>query len=223
MRRPKQRNTKSVHGILVAFIVFLLLTDPCGALLYPTSTVLQLTTSMSVPIDIPDSRKVFIDLGFQMNYNLPFDLASFYNPAIWSNALERRRKRQLDGFTGTVRQLLDAENDIHPNDFTAGQLYAGLEHRLQDYGFHRSCLLRSVCELALHPLADNHSYNYSLIVQIITFLLTPSQHEGFGPNEKLYQHRYERAERLGFMGGNCQKAYPKCELDMLNIFSRIVR
>ncbi|KAM8705708.1 hypothetical protein ACLKA7_010068 [Drosophila subpalustris] len=219
MRRPKQHNAIFVNGILV----LLLVTGTEGLLLFPTSSVLQLTASMSVPIDIPDARKVFMDLGFQMNYNLPFNLAAFYNPAIWSNALERRRRRHLDDFTGTVRQLLDAENGIHPNDFTAGQLYAGLEHRLQDHGFHSSCLLRSVCELALHPLADNHSSDYGLIVQIVTWLLTPSQHEGFGPNEKSIQHRYERAERLGFMGGDCQKAYPKCELDVLNMFSKIIR
>lgn len=168
MRRPKQQN----DGILVAIIGLLLTSGTSGMLLFPASTVLQLTSSMSVPIDIPDARKVFMDLGFQMNYNLPFDLLSFYNPTIWSNALERRGRRSTYNITGMARQLLEDESGIHPSDFTAGELYAGLENRLQDYGFHRSCLLRSVCELALHPLADNHSYNYSLIAQIITFLLT---------------------------------------------------
>lgn len=168
MRRPKQQ----YGGILVAVFVFLLTSGTYSLLLYPASTVLQLTSSMSVPIDIPDARKVFMDLGFQMNYNLPFDLVSFYNPTIWSNALERRSRRHFYNFTGTAKQLLEAQSDVHPSDFTAGELYAGLESRLQDYGFHKSCLLRSVCELAVHPLADNHSYNYSLIAQIITFLLT---------------------------------------------------
>ncbi|XP_034112295.1 uncharacterized protein LOC117573300 [Drosophila albomicans] len=224
MRRPQQHNSNSINGLFTVIIVVIvvLTTGTTGFLLYPASTILQLTSSMSVPIDIPDARKVFMDLGFQMNYNMPYDVASFYNPTIWSNALERRR-RHTDGFTGTVKELMEAENGIHPNDFTAGELYTGLERRLEENGFHKSCLLRSVCEIALHPLADDHSYSFTLIVKIITFLLTPSQHEGFGPNEKLYQHRYERAEKIGFMGGDCQKAYPKCELDVLTIFSKIVR
>ncbi|KAH8359135.1 hypothetical protein KR093_004495 [Drosophila rubida] len=221
MRRPQQHNSNSTTLVVFIVLSVILTTGTTGFLLFPTSTVLQLTSSMSVPIDIAN-RKVFMDLGFQMNYNLPFDPASFYNPTIWSNALERR-KRHTDGFSGTVRELLEAENGIHPSDFTAGELYAGLELRLEENGFHRSCLLRSVCELALHPLADDHSYSFNLIVKILTFLLTPSQHEGFGPSEKLYQHRYERAEKIGFMGGDCQKAYPKCELDVITIFSKIVR
>ncbi|KAH8414080.1 hypothetical protein KR222_005307 [Zaprionus bogoriensis] len=219
MGQPKQQNDK----ILVTLIVLFLTSAASGFLLFPSSTILQITSSMSVPIDIPDRRKVFMDLGFQMNYNLPFDLASFYNPTIWSNALERRSRRNPYNFTGEAKQLLEIENGVHPSDFTAGELYAGLEHRLQDFGFHRSCLLRSVCELALHPLADNHSGHYSLIVQIITFMLTPSQHDGFGSHEKLYKHRYERAEQLGFLGGNCQRAYPKCELDVLTLMTRLVR
>ncbi|XP_023161854.1 uncharacterized protein LOC111593370 isoform X2 [Drosophila hydei] len=177
---------------------------------------------MSVPFDL-NKRKVFMDLGFQMNYNLPFNLAAFYNPAFWSNPYERRGKRELYNFTGSTNELLVTESGIHPRDFTAGELYAGIENLLPDYGFHRSCLLRSVCELALHPLADDHGYSQSLVVQIINLMLTPSQHEGFGPHEKLYQHRYERAERLGFMGGDCQKAYPKCELDVLSIVTKLVR
>ncbi|XP_064554700.1 uncharacterized protein LOC135439813 [Drosophila montana] len=221
MRQPQQHNSKSLNGILVAIIVSISITGTCGLLLFPTSTVLQLTTSMSVPIDIPDARKVFMDLGFQMNYNLPYDLASFYNSTIWSNELERR-KRNLNNLTSTAMDLLEAERGVHPRDFTAGELYMGMEGILEDYGFHRSCLLRSVCELALHPLTDNHSYSYSLIVQIISFLLTPSQHDGFGPNEKLYQYRYERAEKLGFIGGDCQQAYPKCKLDVLNIVTNLV-
>ncbi|EDV92522.1 uncharacterized protein LOC6564107 [Drosophila grimshawi] len=219
MRRPKQHNVNSFNGILVVSIGLLIISGTRG-LLHPPISVLQLTSSISVPIDL-NKRKVFMDLGFQMNYNLPFSLDAFYNPTIWSNALERRGKRELENFTGAANALLEAESGIHPRDFTAGELYAGAERVLEDYGFHRSCLLLSVCELALHPFADNHSYN--LFVQVISFLLTPSQHDGFGPHEKLYQHRYERAEKLGFFGGDCQTAYPKCQLDVLNIVTKLVR
>lgn len=169
MRRPRQHNWSS---ILVSISIGLwFITGTCGLLLYPASSVLQLTTSMSVPIDLPN-RRVFMDLGFQMNYNLPFNLAAFYNPSTWSNAYERRRRRELYNFTSAANEVLLAESGIHPRDFTAGELYAGIERLLPDYGFHKSCLLRSVCELALHPLADDHGYSQNLFVQIINFVLT---------------------------------------------------
>ncbi|ALC47291.1 CG13613 [Drosophila busckii] len=195
---------------LLLIFSLLLIGSIHGYLLFPASTVLQLTSSMSVPMDLP-KRVVFMDLGFQMNYNLPFELASFYNPAIWANAYERRHKRQSLNYTA-------ATTNWQPNDYTAGELYAALEQQLQDYGFHSSCLLRCVCELALHPFADNQS----LLVQIINLLLTPSQHEGFAAHEHAAQQRFEQAERLGFMGGDCQRAYAKCELDILGFISRLV-
>ncbi|XP_068156161.1 uncharacterized protein [Drosophila tropicalis] len=183
------------------------------------ATLLQLTSSLSMPLDLPVRTKVFADMGFQMNYNLPYDPASFYNATIWADELARRHKRQLDYGMPLPNDLLN--EGIHPQDFTAGEMYAGLERLLPDYGFHRSCLLRSVCELALHPFAEGHKYN--LITQIIVFLLTPSQHEGFSDREKLYRKRYERAEQIGFLGGDCQRSYPKCELDILSIITRLVR
>ncbi|TDG52207.1 hypothetical protein AWZ03_001488 [Drosophila navojoa] len=219
MRRPRQHNWNSI--LVSISIVVCFITGACGLFLFPPISVLQLTSSMSVPIDLPN-RRVFMDLGFQMNYNLPFDLLSFYNPTIWPNAYERRRRRESYNFTSAANEVVVAESGIHPKDFTAGELYAGIERLLPDYGFHRSCLLRSVCELALHPMADDHGYSQNLFVQIINFVLTPSQHDGFGPNEKQYRYRYERAEKLGFMGGDCQKAYPKCELDLLSIMTKLV-
>ncbi|XP_001359131.4 uncharacterized protein [Drosophila pseudoobscura] len=213
MRRPKQNNGNLSALILIVLIIGqITVKDTHGLLLFPASTSLQVTSSISIPLDLPTRTKVFMDMGFQMNYNLPNLLSSFYNSTIWADELSRRSKRQLNS---------QMDSALHPSDITAGELYVGLEHMLENYGYHRSCLLRSVCELSLHPFAEDHIYG--LVTQVITFLLTPSQHEGFGVGEQLYRDIYERAEQIGFLGGDCQSAYPSCEMDIVNLVTRIVR
>ncbi|XP_022211676.2 uncharacterized protein LOC111066990 [Drosophila obscura] len=214
MRRPKQHNANLSALILIGLCIGL----THGLLLFPATTVLQITSSISIPLDLPTRTKVFMDLGFQMNYNLPNLLSSFYNSTIWADELSRRHKRQLDN---RIEAGLGVESALHPSDFTAGELYEGLEHMLENYGYHRSCLLRSVCELSLHPFAEDHIYG--LVTQVITFLLTPSQHEGFAAGEQLYRESYERAEQIGFLGGDCQREYPSCGMDIVNLVTRIVR
>ena len=80
--------------------------------------------SVSVPVvDLPPDRKVFFDWGLQMNYDMPFNVSSFYMVPIWAT-------------NGTARMsnwhfLTDA---VHRNDFTAKQLYEGLENMLERLG-----------------------------------------------------------------------------------------
>ncbi|XP_016988005.1 uncharacterized protein LOC108050716 [Drosophila rhopaloa] len=218
MFRPEQQNVGKLSQI--SFLLITLTIPIHGLLLFPASTVLQITSSISIPADLNTRTKVFIDMGFQMNYNLPATVSSFYNATIWADELSRRQKRRSgNSLDGNLQQ--DLEGGMHPGDFTAGQLYAGLEHMLETYGFHKSCLLRSVCELARHPFAEDHFYG--VVTQVITFLLTPSQHEGFAEDEQLYRDRYERAEQIGFLGGQCHSSYPSCEIDIINLATRLVR
>ncbi|EDV53863.1 uncharacterized protein LOC6554837 [Drosophila erecta] len=219
MYRPKLQNVGDLGQVTLLLIT--LFRPIHGLLLYPASTVLQLTSSVSIPADLNTRTKVFMDMGFQMNYNLPATVSAFYNATIWADELSRRQKRQLDNSLDANLQQLDLEGGMHPGDFTAGQLYKGVENMLETYGFHRSCLLRSVCELALHPFAENHFYG--MVTEVITFLLTPSQHEGFTEDEQHYRDRYEKAEQIGFLGGQCHLSYPSCEADIINLVTRLVR
>jgi len=168
MYRSKLQNVGDLGQ--VSLLLITLIRPIYGLLLFPTSTVLQLTSSISIPADLNTRTKVFMDMGFQMNYNLPPTVSAFYNATIWADELSRRQKRQLDHSLDANLQQYDLEGGMHPADFTAGQLYKGIENMLETYGFHRSCLLRSVCELALHPFAEDHFYG--MVTQVITFLLT---------------------------------------------------
>ncbi|XP_037732805.1 uncharacterized protein LOC119563467 [Drosophila subpulchrella] len=219
MYRAKQQNVGNLSQVTLLLIT--LVCPIYGVLLYPASTTLQITSSISIPADLNTRTKVFVDMGFQMNYNLPATVSAFYNSTIWADELARRQKRQLDNRLDANLQQENLGDLMHPSDLTAGQLYKGLERMLETYGFHRSCLMRSVCELALHPFAEDHFYG--MVTQVITFLLTPSQHEGFAENEQHYRDKYERAEQIGFLGGQCHRSYPSCKIDIINLATRLVR
>ncbi|XP_034664492.1 uncharacterized protein LOC117898912 [Drosophila subobscura] len=185
-------------------------------LLFPASSVYQITSSLSVPVVIPD-RKLFWDWGLQMNYALPNKPASFYAATIWPDEFSRRGKRQLRNETS--KYVPQGSSDMHPSDFTAGELYESLESMLTRYGFDESCLLRSVCELARHPFDDSQQ---NMLTGLLTFTLTPSLHEAFAPSETLYREVYEQAEQQGFLGQNCAELYPNCKVDFLSGISSLL-
>ncbi|XP_073820058.1 uncharacterized protein [Musca autumnalis] len=202
------------------------------SLLYPQSTSLGLVASVSVPVTeyLPE-RRILIDWCFQMSYDLPYQLSSFYNIPIWpgKHSPIKSRKRSIgtniswpiENHWKAIEKLHNTTSidySRHPSDFTAGELYQSIEELLISYGYDESCLLRSVCELAKHPFDDGDKQG-NILTDIITFILTPSQHEGFDKSEILYRQAYEDAERSGFLGENCAHLYPKCETDLLTLFS----
>ncbi|XP_017091682.2 uncharacterized protein [Drosophila bipectinata] len=185
-------------------------------LLFPASSVYQVTSSLSVPVVIPD-RKLFWDWGLQMNYAFPSQPSSFYAATIWPDEFSRRGKRHLRN--ETEKYLPGGVKSMHPNDFTAGELYESLENMLARYGFDESCLLRSVCELARHPFQDAES---NMLTALLTFTLTPSMHEAFGPKERVYREAYEQAEQYGFMGNDCAGLYTNCPFEFLTGISSLL-
>ncbi|XP_016944497.4 uncharacterized protein [Drosophila suzukii] len=185
-------------------------------LLFPAASVYQVTSSLSVPVVIPD-RKLFWDWGIQMNYALPAQPSSFYAATIWPDEFSRRGRRHLRN--ETAKYLPGGVSTIHPSDFTAGELYESLENMLVRYGFDESCLLRSVCELARHPFKDIEN---NMLTALLTFTLTPSLHEAFGPTENLYREVYEQAEQQGFLGKDCGHLYSNCSVDFLSGISSLL-
>ncbi|XP_030376318.1 uncharacterized protein LOC115625418 [Scaptodrosophila lebanonensis] len=224
MDRTRQR-------IIIAYaisilVVSLLCTSQTHAfLLFPSSSVLQVTSSISILVDLIDTRKLFVDMGLQMNYALPYTVDAFYNMAIWEDEFARG-KREL--YNSTTKYLtsndLDSHhgNTMHPNDMTAGELYVGLERLLENYGIDKTCLMRSVCELAHHPISEDNGYIVDLLAKLLTFVLTPSQHDGFDKNEKECRDRYEHAEQVGFLSGDCEQAFPNCKVNLLKSITKYI-
>ncbi|XP_029409133.2 uncharacterized protein LOC115066652 [Bactrocera dorsalis] len=205
-------------------------------LLHPNNSWLQITGSISYPIiGLPMHRSFYFDWGFQMNYDFPYNLASFYNAPIWK--LEKRdvnndRSRDPRDFSklnfhgvetleyhGLFKNWLDASKDRHFFDFTAGELYNALESLIESYGYHRSCLLQSVCDIAQYPFGAEEQH---VLQDLITFLLTPSWHLGFVASEEAQRKAYETAEWSGTHGLNCRRLYPACRRNFLRTITKVI-
>ncbi|XP_012162756.1 uncharacterized protein LOC101455721 [Ceratitis capitata] len=223
-----------VNNVCSLAIVWLRIIDLAASyLLYPngTTTVLQITASISVPIaHLPPKRSILWDWGIQMNYELPFFLESFYNVPIWPT--DRSNGGRLRRFTEayqnyfeplqnnkTLKNWLDETKNRHIFDFTAGELYRALERLIKSHGYHPSCLLQSVCELAKYPFDANHRH---IITDILTFLLTPSWHLGFDASEHSQRRAYEAAEKFGIHGRNCKKVYENCRKSWLRDITHVI-
>ncbi|KAH8359134.1 hypothetical protein KR093_004496, partial [Drosophila rubida] len=205
---------------------------------------LKLTSSVSVPIaEFYPERRILVDWCFAISYDLPNNLASFYSIPIWPGFANYKAKREVprtdyNDPSFYAKYGYDALAETHPKDFSAGELYAAIEDSLSSYGFHDTCLLRSVCELATHPFDEDHQHILSDILNFVLRLVTttnhailvtksilscsPSQHEGFLESENVYRQAYEQAELDGFLGKDCAQIYSHCKHDILRLITKVM-
>ncbi|KAH8310911.1 hypothetical protein KR044_003442, partial [Drosophila immigrans] len=184
-----------------------------------------MTSSVSVPIaEFYPERRILVDWCFAISYDLPNNLTSFYSIPIWPGFANYKAKRDVprtdyNDLSFYTKYGYNAVSETHPKDFSAGELYAAIEDSLSSYGFHDTCLLRSVCELATHPFDENHEHFLS---DIVNFVLSPSQHEGFLESEHIYKQAYEQAELDGFLGNDCAQIYSHCKHDILRLITNVI-
>ena len=88
----------------------------------------QLVGAVATPIAVPN-KTVSISLGFQLNFVEPWNASEFHMPH------KNRTKRDVDSV-----------------------MYSPIQAFLGEYGFDgETCLLRSICEAALHPFKHKES------------------------------------------------------------------
>uniref|UniRef100_A0A182K548 Uncharacterized protein n=1 Tax=Anopheles christyi TaxID=43041 RepID=A0A182K548_9DIPT len=110
-------------------------------------------------------RRLGINLGFQVNYNLPFRLLDFYKPAYWARALIGVVQGQFKPTT-VVSARTFKRSVTHPSsDLTAGQLYRAAEELLQAMEFGSDCLAKSICELAHSPFHRESGSGEDLLME----------------------------------------------------------
>ncbi|KAL7050188.1 hypothetical protein ACKWTF_003981 [Chironomus riparius] len=120
----------------------------------------------------------------------------------------------------TTKKLKKKKKPKVKRDLTAAELYSGLKDTLKVSGYHEDCLLKSICELARHPLTDHDN---DLVYEILHFVLTPSVHQGFDSETEVDEQRiYEEAETIGNSDGDCELFYSSCESSPLNSISQIM-
>lgn len=76
---------------------------------------------------IPDNRRVGLNVGFQINYQMPFKLSSFYNPMFWARTLSHASSPAI---SVDVNSTVRTEKHRDKRDLTAGQFYAGLKETM---------------------------------------------------------------------------------------------
>lgn len=59
-------------------------------------------------------------------------------------------------------------------------------------------------------------------LNLISFFFSPSIHDAFADDEKLYKDIYEKAEIMGFEGNDCSIIYSDCKQDLLSALSNVV-
>ncbi|XP_070490998.1 uncharacterized protein [Chironomus tepperi] len=239
------------------------------SLLFPQYSVLQTSMCLISRISSLDSHRVALNLGFQTNYQLPYQLPSFYSPIFWARKLshasnplvnfferiaesndesEEVDERNNDASDETSTELTTTteasefdemetteaafknqtvEHHRHKrmisfdSDISAGQFYYGIIDVLGYAGYNEECLLKSVCELAKHPI--HFDENEDVVKEILHFLLTPSAHQSFdAENEIEEKELYEEAERIGKEGGDCELIYNECKVSPLYSISNFI-
>ncbi|XP_055546684.1 uncharacterized protein LOC129731009 [Wyeomyia smithii] len=84
-------------------------------------------------------------------------------------------------------------------DNSRPQLYQVLEHMIDSWGRHgRSCILRTICEVAETPLSHNGMFG-----EILDVIFTPS-------GTDVMDDDYKLARKYGLHGVSCSKAFNEC-------------
>ncbi|XP_069694243.1 uncharacterized protein [Periplaneta americana] len=147
-------------------------------LVYPKGGVCKLVIGVGVPVDLP-KKLLSLGINFQFQYFVP------------TNVTILRQYPEIQ----TRRSLRETVN--------RATSYEALQSVLDRYGVEgRSCLLRTICEVAETPIDHN-----GLVGELLHVILTP----GYGANtEERIDWEYHEARRLGERGVDCRRAYPGC-------------
>ncbi|XP_058817255.1 uncharacterized protein LOC131680557 [Topomyia yanbarensis] len=192
-------------------------------LLFPSLSTMQLSLCVSsggplfTPKKVYPYRRLGVNLGFQVNYNLPYRLQDFYKYPNWARAMvDIIKGRVMPTEVVTSRAVRKRRSNRH---LSAGDMYRAMDELLQFSGYEEDCLIKSVCDLAHSPFHDIKNDFYA---EILHFLLTPSEHQSFEMHENMMKHKYETAERLGREGADCDLLYPKCRVSFLSTITDYV-
>ncbi|XP_076237897.1 uncharacterized protein LOC143181400 [Calliopsis andreniformis] len=124
------------------------------------------------------------------------------------------------------KSLIQLEPTIIParqmRDLNLRDTYAILEGLFNRKGWRdgRTCLLRSICELAESPFGRSRR---DVFEEVIHLILTPTEDLPGTANSthSTVDELYQEAERLGRSGGDCVLAYPDCVESPLEAFTEI--
>ncbi|XP_031636176.1 uncharacterized protein LOC116349062 [Contarinia nasturtii] len=214
--------------ILICFVLSPIQFGAVNGLIWSQYTLMQVVCCVSWPIPYKNPlRKLFFNVGFQFNYNEPFALSNFYNATYYQNIFNSRDFKGSPSTTNNdtdnrmQSRSIDGSSNLVGKDLTAAEFYESIEDNFVEIGYDRSCLKKAICELARHPLHKEDDEEH-LLMDVINFVLTPSNHNGFAEHEKHERQKYETAQKIGENGHDCDVIYSECENSILNNFSHLL-
>jgi hypothetical protein len=116
-----------------------------------------------MPIEI-NYGKCGVNLGLQVNYQLPQKPQTVYNPIYWQT------RSLTNGDNQTKVDKYDDGRSKYRRDLSAGEVYDTIKRSLKLAGYHADCLPKSICELA--QVAIHRDANEDLPADILHFILT---------------------------------------------------
>lgn len=145
----------------------------CKNLYVQYSIIFQLSicTSSGTPFFVPKKkypfRRLGVNIGFQVNYNLPYRLKDFYSFPTWARSMvDIVKGRYMPTEVVTARATRKRRSSRH---LSAGDVYTAIEEVLQLAGYDKDCVIKSVCELSHSPF---HNLEEDLYTEVLHFLLT---------------------------------------------------
>ncbi|KAI4455134.1 hypothetical protein MML48_9g00009620 [Holotrichia oblita] len=151
--QPKKLNIFSIlWSIVVLFVILRYCTGDYHrvskrALLFPQTTVLQLTYGMGFPVRLGKLRQIVWDDAFQTNFDLPYNLTNFRVSTYYARSGDDDLDMSRETFYVYIMNTLD---------------------KLELDG--EQCLLRTICEVARAPF-DTKKKN-SVLEKIAQFVFT---------------------------------------------------
>ncbi|XP_045479899.1 uncharacterized protein LOC123684626 [Harmonia axyridis] len=169
------------------------------SLFFPTTTVLQFTYGLSVPLTIDGAEggtTILLSACLQGNYDLP------------------KKATDLQVHDLTKREA------IHNEDLSKIEIYYYILDYLRSLDLNgEECLARMVCEIAKYPLDFEKEDN--VLEKIAHFLLTPSHgnFEDMDADDSTFHSKLLTAEKDGRRKEPCERKYKLCEVSLASLFT----
>lgn len=141
-------------------------------LYFPQATILQFTVAVTAVIETPArySGKVAQNWGIQCNYDLPFNYSFYVNPPFWE-----QRSASVVGKNGLgyreIGETYEQSKKRVKKDLNVDEFYDFVYQSIPSMGYHKTCILKSICELAKVPLHQNDGEE-DILHEILHFVLT---------------------------------------------------
>ncbi|XP_022901217.1 uncharacterized protein [Onthophagus taurus] len=178
---------------------------------FPPGSSMGLFLALAIPLDIPN-KSVYVAYNFEANYLLPYNVTQdVYPPIIERNSVRSGDKdEKKEAKDNNVIETTKTKKKMFKG-VDRKLIYDAMESKLESHGYKgRPCLLRLICETALHSITETNG----VLGNIFHVVFTPSTSINNG-----IDLIYEKAEVHGATVNNCDEYKKNCTVSFLDLIS----